>query len=103
MPTYDQALAATITMVKRHAQVPRTVHPADHIMNDLGVDSIGVMELVSDIELHFDVSIPKEMFHSISTVDDVARAIVTLSEEKARGESAAGSGEGAPPQTQETR
>ena len=47
-------------------------------MNDLGLDSIGVMELVSDVETRFGVSIPAEMFQMIATVGDVAKAVTAL-------------------------
>jgi acyl carrier protein len=82
---YEESLAATIEAVKRHAQVNRPIKPSDQIMTDLGVDSIGVMELVSDLELAFDVSIPKELYESLSTVDDVAKALVTLKAERKAG------------------
>jgi acyl carrier protein len=36
------------------------------------------MEFVSDVESHFGISIPSEMFERISTVEDVARAVSTL-------------------------
>ena len=78
-PTYEEALAATKELVLRHVELERPVQPNDEIMNDLGIDSIGVMELVSDIEARFDISIPSEMFERISTVEDVARAVVQLS------------------------
>jgi acyl carrier protein len=78
-PTYEETLAITTDLVKRHiAEEGRVVKPSDHIMNDLGIDSIGVMELVSDIEIRFEVSIPAEMFEGIATVEDVTRAVVKL-------------------------
>jgi acyl carrier protein len=36
------------------------------------------MELVSDVENRFNVSIPSEMFDKITTVEDVARAVTQL-------------------------
>ena len=78
-PTYEEALVTTKELILRHVELERPIQPNDHIMNDLGIDSIGVMELVSDIEARFDVSIPSEMFEQISTVGDVARAVVQLS------------------------
>ena len=34
--------------------------------------------IVSDVETHFGVNIPSEMFERIATVEDVARAVLTL-------------------------
>jgi thiamine-phosphate pyrophosphorylase len=78
MTTYEESLAITKELLRRHVEIDRDIRPNDHIQNDLGLDSLGVMELVADVETRFDVAIPSEMFDSIATVDDVARAVVRL-------------------------
>lgn len=78
MPTYDESLAITTELVRRHVPPGREIRPVDHITNDLGLDSLSVMELVADIEGRFDVDIPTAMFDRLLTVDDVAKAIVEL-------------------------
>lgn len=78
MPSYDESLKITCELVRRHVDDAREVHPSDHIQNDLGLDSLGVMEFVSDVESYFGVSIPSEMFEHIATVEDVARAVLAL-------------------------
>ncbi|MCW5836000.1 MAG: hypothetical protein KIS78_26605, partial [Labilithrix sp.] len=45
-----------------------------------GLDSLGVMELVADVEDRFSVTIPNEVLGDISTVEDIARALVKLQE-----------------------
>jgi acyl carrier protein len=77
-PSYDQSLAITTELLRRHVDGGRAIRPTDHIQNDLGLDSLDLMELVSDVEGKFEVDIPAAMFDRIATVDDVARAIVTL-------------------------
>jgi acyl carrier protein len=76
--SYDESLNATCELLRRHVEGGRPIRPQDHIQNDLGLDSIGVMELLSDVEARFDVSIPSEMFERIATVEDVARAVTAL-------------------------
>jgi acyl carrier protein len=78
MPRYDESLQITCELVRRHVGGERAIQPSDHIMNDLGLDSISVMELVSDVETRFGVSIPAEMFQKITTVEDLARAVTAL-------------------------
>ncbi len=78
MATYEEALKTTTEILSKHIDAARAVGPTDHIQNDLGLDSLGVMEVVADIEDHFDVTIPNELLGKISTVDDVAKALVTL-------------------------
>jgi acyl carrier protein len=78
MPSYDESLKITCELVRRHVDDAHVVRPTDHIHHDLGLDSLGVMEFVSDVEGYFGVSIPSEMFEHIATVEDVARAVQAL-------------------------
>jgi acyl carrier protein len=79
MATYDETLQITTDIIKRHVDVERAIRPNDHIQNDLGLDSLAVMEVVADIEDRFNVSIPTDMLSNLATVEDVARALVKLS------------------------
>jgi acyl carrier protein len=78
MLAYEESLRVTCELLRRHVDGDRPIRPSDNIQNDLGLDSIGVMELVSDVELRFGVSIPSEMFATIATVEDVAKAVTAL-------------------------
>jgi acyl carrier protein len=88
MVTYDETLKVTTEILKKHVDGERAIRPNDHIQNDLGLDSLGVMELVADIEDRFAVTIPNDVLSDISTVEDVAKALVKL---KAEGNGAAAS------------
>jgi acyl carrier protein len=78
MLSYSDSLEITCQLLRRHVAASRAITPTDHIQKDLGLDSLGVMELVSDVETRFNVSIPSEMFDKIETVGDVAKAVTTL-------------------------
>jgi acyl carrier protein len=78
MATYDETLAITTEILKKHVDANRTIRPNDHIQNDLGLDSLGVMELVADVEDRFAVTIPNDVLSDISTVEDIAKALVKL-------------------------
>lgn len=78
MATYDETLQITTEILQKHVDGDRTIRPNDHIQNDLGLDSLGVMELVADVEDRFSVTIPNEVLSDISTVEDIARALVKL-------------------------
>ncbi len=80
MATYDETLQITTEILKKHVDGDRAIRPNDHIQNDLGLDSLGVMEVVADVEDRFEVSIPNDLLSSISTVEDIARALVKLQE-----------------------
>jgi acyl carrier protein len=81
MVTYDETLKVTTEILKKHVEGERAIRPNDHIQNDLGLDSLGVMELVADIEDRFAVTIPNDVLSDISTVEDVAKALVKLKAE----------------------
>ncbi|MGD0676798.1 MAG: acyl carrier protein [Polyangiaceae bacterium] len=83
MPSYDESLKMTCELVRRHLDDTHEIHPSDHIQHDLGLDSLGVMEFVSDVESYFGVNIPSEMFEHIATLEDVARAVLTLQQPRA--------------------
>jgi len=76
--SHDETLKITIEILKKHVDAERAIRPNDHIQNDLGLDSLGVMELVADVEDRFNVSIPNETLSEIATVDDIAKALVKL-------------------------
>jgi acyl carrier protein len=79
MSSYDETLRVTTEILARHVPADRAIRPTDHIQNDLGLDSLGVMEVVADVEDRFNVSIPSDALEKIATVEDVARTLERLS------------------------
>ncbi len=82
MSTYDETLKITTEILRKHVDANRTIRPNDHIQNDLGLDSLGVMELVADVEDRFEVTIPNDVLSGIATVEDIAKALVKLKEQQ---------------------
>lgn len=78
MSTYDETLSITTAILQKHVDADRTIRPNDHIQNDLGLDSLGVMEVIADVEDRFSVSIPNDALGDIATVEDIAKALVKL-------------------------
>lgn len=78
MATYDETLEITTEILRKHVDENRAVRPNDHIQNDLGLDSLAVMELVADVEDRFAVTIPNDLLSELATVEDIARALVKL-------------------------
>ena len=78
MASYEEMLRITTDILKKHVDVKRAIRPNDHIQNDLGLDSLGVMEVLADIEDRFNVTIPNDALASMATVEDVARALLKL-------------------------
>jgi acyl carrier protein len=78
MSTYDETLTITTEILQKHVDGERKIRPNDHIQNDLGLDSLGVMELVADVEDRFAVTIPNDVLSDIATVEDIAKALMKL-------------------------
>jgi len=47
------------------------IHPQDRLREDLGLDSLAMIELLFKIEEHFDLEIPNEDLSRVTTVADV--------------------------------
>ena len=47
----------------------------DRIMEDLGCDSLDVVDIISSVEKTFQLKIPKETFIGIRTVDDLVNTV----------------------------
>lgn len=73
--SYDERLKATVEILEAHTDLDRPIEPTDHIQNDLGLDSLAVMEVVADIEDRFEIEIPTDTLQDIATVADVAKAL----------------------------
>ena len=78
MSTYDETLSIDGDPPEARGCQTRTIRPNDHIQNDLGLDSLGVMEVIADVEDRFSVSIPNDALGDIATVRDIAKALVKL-------------------------
>jgi acyl carrier protein len=57
---------------------PVSIDDDTDIVEDLGMDSLGVMNFVMAIEDHYDLSIPLDRIAQIQTVADLVRAVQEL-------------------------
>ncbi len=55
---------------------PATIEPDHHLRDDLGLDSMAVIELLYKIEETFDLQIPDQDLVGLSTVGAVAQYVV---------------------------
>ena len=64
-----------IVVFRKHAEEGALVDVTSHLVADLCIDSLGVMEVVADLEDAFAIRIPDHALREVDTVADVARAI----------------------------
>lgn len=78
MPTYAEILEIATDVVSIHVQPSRRVRPNEHFSDDLGLDSLGVLEIVADLEERLGITIPMKLLFELHTIDEVARALPEL-------------------------
>jgi len=82
--TRDRVREEIIVILKPHVQADAPLSETSQLVADLGIDSLGVMEVVADLEDKFKLHIPDDALREVETVGDVARAITTRLEREGR-------------------
>jgi long-chain acyl-CoA synthetase len=67
-----------IEVLNKYAKLERQIVLADHLELDLGIDSLGRVELIIALEQAFNISIPNELMNKIFTVGELILAIKRL-------------------------
>jgi acyl carrier protein len=77
MANKDAVVAKVIDLIATHLNVsPGDVKPDNAFIDDLGMDSLDIVDFVMLIEKEFDVEIPDEDAERISTVQDAIDYLV---------------------------
>jgi acyl carrier protein len=74
--TREAVLAEVRDILRRHTEPSQVIDDQTELVADLGVDSLGVMEVVADIEDAFGIHIGDAELRDVVTLADVASAIV---------------------------
>ena len=83
MPTNEDILQQVLDILKPIVpkKVPEVTAELD-LVNDLGLDSLKVMEILENLEDTFDISIPINILPGIRTVEDLVVEIQKLTEDE---------------------
>ncbi|MEM1028918.1 MAG: phosphopantetheine-binding protein [Myxococcota bacterium] len=73
--TREAVLAAVTKVVEGHAETGTEITEKTELVADLGIDSLGIMEMVADIEDEFGLTIAETELRQVATLGDVVRAI----------------------------
>jgi acyl carrier protein len=71
---HDEIAAALSQVLNRKVEIDGSTK----IVEDLGMDSLAVMNFIMAIEDRYDISIPLDRVAQVETVDDLTRAIQQL-------------------------
>ena len=72
MPSSDRFERETIEIIKRLSRRPIEPKPESELMADLGFDSLQVLELVGELEDHFNIAVPLNGLTHVRTVAQIA-------------------------------
>jgi acyl carrier protein len=62
-------------LLAQHADDGAAITDKSGLVADLGLDSLGVMEILAEIEDKFEVQVPDEVLREVETVGDVVAQI----------------------------
>jgi acyl carrier protein len=80
MPDYNEFLERIFAIVKPFAKQGIILNEKSELVTELGLTSLQVMELIEQIEDHFDMSIPLNILPDIRTIHDLAQQLEKLSQ-----------------------
>ncbi len=75
----DRFERETLDILKRLSRRPIDPAPDSELMADLGFDSLQVLELVGELEDHFNIAVPLNSLTHIRTVGQIADEVRKLS------------------------
>jgi acyl carrier protein len=82
--TREAIRSEILTLLGQHTLPGTDVTEASHLAGDLGIDSLGVMEILADVEDKYQLNIPDAALKEVETVGDVVTAIVSRLERDGR-------------------
>lgn len=79
VPDRDDILKDVIQILAEEAGMSAdSIQESDMLIEDLGLDSLGIVEVSMEIEEHFDITIPDGFEERARTVGDVTDGVMQL-------------------------
>ena len=69
---YDQIYSQVVTLLEAYAPRKVPINATSELVNDLGFDSLRVMEMLHDVDDTFDITYPLNSLSELRTVQDFA-------------------------------
>ena len=78
MQSKEEILGQLFELIRPYSEQPIELSEQTRIIDDVGLNSMKVMELVMQIEDHFDVSIPLNILPEVNTIGEFAKHLEQL-------------------------
>ncbi len=82
--THEEVVDQVRSLILDHTETSAEITEKTELVADLGIDSLGVMEVVADIEDKFDMTIADKELRDVATLGDVVKAIEVRLEQSGR-------------------
>lgn len=80
-----EILEAVKAIVAEYATLSDSeIREEHHLENDLGLDSLDIVEISMEVEEHFDISVPDEVSEQAATVGAIVEGVSKLLADKPR-------------------
>lgn len=73
----DEVYQTVVDIINKSLLSARKINPSDRLVEDLGLDSIGFVELGTGLEEKYMIDISDEVLESLQTVEMVVDAVIT--------------------------
>ncbi len=73
--THEAVLAEVRGVIEQHTDATAKLNESTELVADLGIDSLGVMEVVAEIEDKFNLTIADAELRDVTSLGDVVEAI----------------------------
>ena len=77
---YEDIYPQVVELLQQYAPQPVTIREDTELVNDLGFDSLKVMEMLHDVEDAFDINYPLNSLSDLKTVKDFTQQIQNIIE-----------------------
>ncbi|MCB1855013.1 MAG: acyl carrier protein [Halieaceae bacterium] len=78
MTEYREYLGFLYSTLEVHNKKNLTLSESTHLVADIGLSSLEVMEFIEKIEDHFDISIPLNILPDVNTIGELAKKVQEL-------------------------
>jgi acyl carrier protein len=75
--SYEGVLDRILTHLGENLERPLAgpLSAESHLVRDVGLDSMESVQMLSDLEDHFEITLPVQLLRDVETLGDVARAV----------------------------
>jgi len=79
IPSRPQVIEDVKRIVAEHMGIPAdTIRESSNLETDIGCDSLDLVEIMMEVEEHFDIEVPDEIGNEVDTIGDVADGVLGL-------------------------